>query len=265
LKDAETAVGGRPSQAEAVFLQKTVVVIPALNEAECVTETVRAWLALGANRVRVVDNGGTDDTARVAAEAGAEVVRELQRGYGAAAWRGLQDWPHDCVWALFSSADGSDQLSLAEARAWQGAVDEGAELVMGDRTTLSSGRAHLKPTQRLGNWLCCALIHCGWHRRFRDMGSLRLISRTALDRMQLRDRGFGWNVEMQVRAIELRLRIVELPVDYLPRRAGESKISGSLIGTLRAGCGILKMVAYLWRLRRGRKTRPVHALVTQPG
>jgi glycosyltransferase involved in cell wall biosynthesis len=246
------------------FLRQTLVLVPALNEAACVADTVRMWLALGVARVRVVDNGSRDDTAHIAADAGAEVLREPHRGYGAAAWRGLQNLPRECDWVLFSSADGSDQLPRCEAVAWQSAVDSGADLVLGDRTTRPSARAQLKLTQRLGNWLCCVVLSRGWGRRFRDMASLRLVRRSALERMQLRDRGFGWNVEMQVRAIELGLAIVELPVDYLPRRAGESKISGSLMGTLRAGRGILKMLVHLWRLRRDRESRRADDLIPQP-
>jgi len=177
--------------------------------------------------------------------------------------RGLQDWPADCDWVLFSSADGSDRLNAQEADAWQQAVGAGVDLILGDRTALPAARDHLKPTQRIGNWLCCMAIERGWGRRFHDMASLRLVRASALERMQLRDRGFGWNVEMQVRALELGLRIVELPVNYYPRRAGDSKISGSLMGTIRAGRGILTMLAWLWRLRRERAARVNGVLATQ--
>ena len=245
------------------FLRETLVLVPALNEAACVAKTVCNWLALGVARVRVVDNGSTDNTARLAAQAGAEVLLEPRSGYGAAAWRGLQAWPEECPWVLFSSADGSDRLSATEAEAWQRAVDSGADLVLGDRTALPVSRAHLKLTQRLGNRLCCLAIARGWGRRFRDLASLRLVRRSAFDRMQLSDRGFGWNLEMQVRALELGLRIVELPVNCFPRRAGESKISGSLGGTIRAGWGILRMLAHLWRLRRQGNALRADAIATQ--
>ena len=240
----------RIANATAPFLSRTVVLIPALNEADCVAATVQEWLALGAAQVRVIDNGSTDGTPQRAAAAGAVVLHESQRGYGAAVWRGLQDWPSECTWALFSSADGSDRLTPPDLPSWQQSVEAGADLVIGDRTALASARRSLKPTQRLGNWLCVVLIARGWGRRFRDMGSLRLVRRSALERMHLRDRAFGWNCEMQVRALELGLRIVELPVPYYPRRAGESKISGNLGGILRAGRGILWTLFYLRQLRR---------------
>jgi len=233
-----------------------MVVVPALNEADSVAETVRQWLALGVGRVRVVDNGSTDDTALVARAAGAEVVEAVRRGYGAAAWRGLEDWPADHEWVLFSSADGSDRLSREEMMVWQDAAETGAELVLGDRVSPAASRRELKSLQRLGNWLCCVVIAAGWGRHFRDMASLRWVRRDALMRLQLVDRAFGWNVEMQVRALEHGLIVVELPVGYYPRRAGESKISGSLTGSIRAGHGILRTLGQLWLLHRQRPKAP---------
>lgn len=240
------------------LLGQTVVVLPALNEEACVAESVARWRRLRPLEIRVVDNGSTDATAARAAAAGASVLREPRRGYGAAAWRGIQQLPPGCAWVIFGAADGSDRLDATDLAAWMRAAEQGADLVLGDRVSRVEARHHLKAVQSLGNRLCCRLIQLGWGRRFRDMGSLRWIRREALERLALRDRGFGWNVEMQVRAIEHGLRCIELPVAYHPRRAGRSKISGNLLGTLRAGAGILRM---FWRLHRSR-TRPAAA---QPG
>jgi glycosyltransferase involved in cell wall biosynthesis len=238
-----------------VFLSHTMVVMPALNEFSCVAATVQAWQALGAGGVRVVDNGSSDDTAGAARKAGAQVLVEPVRGYGAAAWRGLQDWPADMDWVLFSSADGSDRLSAIELREWQAAVDGGADLIVGDRVTEKASRAELTFAQRLGNWITCEAIRVSWGKRFHDLGSLRLVRHRRLMSLGLADRGFGWNVEMQIRAIEHGWKIVELPVRYFPRQAGESKISGNLLGSFRAGSAILRMLGLLWMLRR-RRTVP---------
>ena len=243
----------RSSSEAAPFLARTLVIIPALNEAPCIAGTVRYWINRGAACVRVADNGSRDETAKLAAAAGAEVIREARRGYGAACWTGLQNFPERLEWILFSSADGSDQLSPEEAAAWQSAADAGTDLVMGDRFSAPASRRHLKPVQRFGNRLCCALIFLGWRARFRDMASLRLLRKTAFDAMVLEDRGFGWNIEMQVRAVELGLRWVELPVAYHPRAAGESKISGSFRGTVRAARGMMAMTASLWLRKHGRR------------
>lgn len=233
----------------ACFLQRTIVIIPALNEAECVARTVSFWRELGVAGVRVVDNGSTDATAALAAAAGAEVRHEARRGYGAACWTGLLDWPAGVDWILFSSADGSDRLAALELAQWQREVEAGAVLIMGDRFSAPASRRQLKAVQRFGNRLCCTLIFLGWGGRFRDMGSLRLLRRTAFEAMALKDRGFGWNIEMQVRALELGLRWRELPVAYHPRLAGTSKISGSLRGTIKAAWGMMRMILEL-RLRR---------------
>jgi hypothetical protein len=235
------------------FLPQTGVVIPALNEAECVASTVRYWLGLGAGQVRVIDNGSADHTAVEARAAGAQALVEARRGYGAAAWRGLQDWPEEMIWVLFSSADGSDRLSPAETDSWQAAVNDGADLIIGERVSLKESRNELKPIQRCGNWILCKAIQLGWKRRFNDLGSLRLARQSALVDLALKDRRFGWNVEMQIRAIEHGWIIRELPVRYYPRQAGESKISGNFAGTLRAGKDILRMLGLLWMLRRQRE------------
>ncbi len=244
------------------FLERTMVLIPALNEEDCIGHVVKFWIDLGARRVRVVDNGSLDKTDSKATEAGADVVLEPQKGYGSAALRGLMNWPSDCDWVLFSSGDGSDRLSIQEGNQWQMAIESGANMVLGDRTQSQSAIRQLQPIQRLGNWICCRAIAKGWERKFRDMASMRLVERKSFESLKLKNQGFGWNVEMQVRAIENQLNIVELPVGYYPRLAGESKISGNLIGTIRAGLGILKMLIHLWRLRSERTTRIVNEFAT---
>lgn len=249
--------------ASAGFLARTLVVIPALDEAPCVAATVCYWRQQGVASVRVVDNGSRDATARLAQAAGAEVTHEPQRGYGAAAWTGTQNLPDGIDWILFSSADGSDRLDAGAAAVFQREIGRGAALVLGERVSGADSRLRLTPTQRFGNALCCALIALGWGRRFRDMASLRVIRREAFERLALRDRGFGWNVEMQVRAIEYGLRIAEVPVEFFPRAAGESKISGNFVGIFRAGWGILTMVGQLY-LRRGWQDRPAPGYFSTP-
>jgi hypothetical protein len=244
-----------PVPAGADFLACTVVVIPALNEASCIADTVLYWRMRGAALVRVVDNGSVDDTAGRARDAGADVRAESRRGYGAAAWAGTRELPARIEWILFSSADGSDRLDDEAAVAFQREIDRGAVLVLGERVTRFDSRRRLTPTQRFGNALCCALIALGWGRRFRDMASLRLVRRVAFERLALCDRAFGWNVEMQVRAIEHGLCVAEVPVNFHARVAGKSKISGNVAGVFRAGWGILTMVA---RLRCERRAEPTH-------
>jgi glycosyltransferase involved in cell wall biosynthesis len=235
------------------FLRRTLVIIPALNEAPVISQTVREWIDLGVACVRVVDNGSTDGTSALARAAGADVVREPRRGYGAACWTGLRDLPAGIEWILFSSADGSDRFQPSEFAVWQQSVDDGAELILGNRCLLPGARATLKPAQRLGSLLIGFLMRAGWRVRFEDMGSRRAIRVPAYRRLALRDRAFGWNVEMQVRAVELGLRFAELPVPYFPRRGGVSKISGNWLGSLKASWGIVSTLLKLWITRPFRR------------
>ena len=157
------------------FPANCAVVIPALNEEAAVPVTVRHWLARGFGRVRVVDNGSQDSTARVAREAGAEVVVESVRGYGAAAWRGMQGLPEGIDWVLFSSADGSDALEADEMADWARAADGGAELMLGDRSTDAASRRAMNLSQRVCTWIFCRIVRWGWGVRFGDVGSLRAL------------------------------------------------------------------------------------------
>jgi len=230
----------------------TCVIIPALNEEAALPRVLADLRHLGLERIRVVDNGSRDRTAEVAAQLGVAVMREPLRGYGAACWRGMADFDDEVEWVLFCDADGSDDLSELQWLFAQAAL--GAELVLGNRRGLPENRAAMTPQQNFGNALATALIKLGWGHRYHDLGPLRLIRRDALDRIAMRDRGFGWTVEMQVRAVEEKLRIAEVPVRYRRRRGGRSKISGTISGALRAGTMILSTIGRLWlrRLWHGR-------------
>ncbi len=229
-----------------IELSAIQAIIPALNEEATIVDVVERLRALGLTRVRVVDNGSTDATVAMARAAGAEVVVETRRGYGQACWTGAENLPEPVEWILFCDADGSDDLRdierlIAEARA-------GADFVLGDRRARAEARAVMTPVQNFGNALSVALIRIGWGHQYRDLGPLRLIRRALYERIGMRDRGFGWTIEMQVRAVELGARIAELPVGYRRRQGGRSKISGTIKGSAQAGTIILSTIARLaWR------------------
>jgi hypothetical protein len=222
------------------------VIIPALDEEATIGAVVATLRDLGLTRIRVVDNGSRDTTVPRARAAGAEVIVESRRGYGQACWTGSQNLPPEVEWILFCDADGSDDLRdiarlLAEASA-------GADFVLGDRRARPEARAVMTPVQNFGNALSTTLIRLGWGQHYRDLGPLRLVRRSLFERIGMRDRGFGWTIEMQVRAVELGARIVELPVGYLRRQGGRSKISGTIKGSVQAGTIILSTLAALaWR------------------
>ncbi len=226
------------------MLDTVQVIIPALDEAETIGGVVSALRAQGLTRIRVVDNGSSDATAQVAREAGAEVLAEPRRGYGQACWTGYQQLDKAVEWVLFADADGSDDLrDVARLIA---AARDGADFVLGDRRARPEGRAVMTPVQHFGNGLATTLMRLGWGQRYGDLGPLRLIRRAVLERIGMRDRGFGWTIEMQVRAAEEGARIVELPVGYKRRGGGRSKISGTVRGSIAAGTIILSTLATLW-------------------
>ena len=126
-----------------------------------------------------------------------------------------------------------------------------ADLVIGCRPAALREAGAMTFPQAFGNWLATALIRLGWKQKYSDLGPFRAIERQALDRLDLRDRRFGWTVDMQIRAVEEGLRIREVPLGYR-RRVGVSKISGTVRGTVLAGYWILRTVGALWLTRRSR-------------
>jgi glycosyltransferase involved in cell wall biosynthesis len=196
----------------------------------------------------VVDNGSRDRTAAVARAAGATVIAEPRRGYGAACLAGLAHLrrdPPDIV--AFLDADHSDdprQLSEILAPVLAGR----AELVIGSRTLGEHEPGSLTALQQFGNRVASALLRLLFGLGATDLGPFRAIRWGALESLGMRDRDFGWTVEMQARAARAGLRVVEVPVRYR-RRTGRSKISGTVRGVMGAGW---KVLFTLVRVRLGR-------------
>lgn len=228
---------------ERINLEQILTVIPVLDEEATIATVVRELQAQGLKHIRIVDNDSRDRSAAVARAAGAEVVTEARRSYGWACWRGLQAIPAGIEWILFCDGDGSSDLEDLSPF-WEAASR--ADLVLGDRRATVASRQNLTLPQQFGNWLATTLIWLGWGHRYRDLGPLRLVRWQALQKLQLRDRGFGWTVEMQVRALEEGLRVREIPVAYRDRQGGQSKISGTLAGMFKAGSGILGTIGKLF-------------------
>ena len=228
----------------AIANPSTAIIIPALNEEKSVGGVVsglaNAGIA-GLKQIIVVDNGSTDETANMARAAGAIVVYEPERGYGAACLAGIAALPHDINIVLFADADASDVPE--DATRLVAAVARGdAAMVIGSRMLGNVEPGAMTWPQRLGNWLAPALIRLIWGVRYTDLGPLRAIGRDALDQLQMEDRNFGWTIEMQVRAVKLGIFSIELPVGYR-QRIGISKISGTFSGVVRAGTKILFIIA----------------------
>jgi len=221
------------------------LIIPALNEEPVIGATLRAIPPGVFSLVMVADNGSTDRTAEIARACGATVVVEPERGYGAACLNALAGLPAEIAVIVFLQADLSEDP--AEAPALLGPIErDEADLVLGSRVPRRAEEGALLPHQAFGNWLATALIRLLYGYRYTDLCAFRAIRRDALERLDMQDRNYGWTIEMQVRALEQGLRVIEVPVTYRKRFAGVNKVSGNLSASVRAGWVILKTVFRLW-------------------
>jgi len=179
-------------------------------------------------RALVVDNGSSDGSAALAAELGAEVIQEPVRGFGAACWRGLANASSDVV--CFMDCDGS--LDPADLPAVCDPVLGGdADLCLGSRQA-EPGAWPLHA--RIANRILALEVGRRTGLRLTDLGPMRAADRHALLGLELRDRAFGWPLEMVLRAAAESLRVSEVPVPYRARAGGQSKVTGTARGTLRA-------------------------------
>jgi hypothetical protein len=217
------------------------VVIPCRGEAASLRGLLPAWLAAGATRVVVADTPTGDDTPGIAAALGDRVVYVpvARRGYGAAVQAGLAAAaPAD--FAIVCDADHA--LGPGQAHALLAPFEDPAVGLV----TAARPMRSLSLPQRLGNALATYLIAAFWGRRFRELGPYRALRLARWPAGALTDRGYGWNVEMNVRALELGMRIAEVPLPVAARAHGRDRISRTLRGVTAAGWGILRRI-YLLR------------------
>lgn len=214
------------------------LIVPALNEAESLPLLLGQIQRGLFSQIIVVDNGSQDKTDEVAASAGAQVVYEPRRGYGQACLAGLAHVNHAATAIAFMDADLSDSPEDL-ARMVRHFDHDMWDLLLGSRVLGNPEHGSLTDLQRFGNWLSTQLIASVWHVYFTDLGPMRIIRRDSLARLNMRDRSYGWTVEMQARAAQAGLRVCELPVRYSKRRHGRSKVSGTFFGSFRAGTIIL--------------------------
>ena len=220
------------------------LIIPALDEEESLSVTLALVPPDLFRIVIVADNGSTDRTSEVARAGGALVVHEPVRGYGAACLRALAALPDSIEAVAFIQADASEDPAEA-GRLLAPIFDGCADLVIGSRTLGVPDSGSMSPHQSWGNRLVLLLIRLLHGRAFTDIGPLRAIRADALRRLEMQDRNYGWTVEMQVKAVRLGLRVVEVPVSYHRRAGGKGKVSATLRGSLSAG---IKMVWTAFRL-----------------
>jgi glycosyltransferase involved in cell wall biosynthesis len=216
------------------------VIIPTLDEEESIAEVVRSLPRAIVSRVIVADGGSRDATAQRAKAAGADVI-DAGRGYGRACLAATMA-AEDADIVVFMDGDGADDPENI-ARLIEPIRAGPYDFVIGSRARgkreAGSIAWHQLAAARLAGWGMRLLYGV----RYTDMCALRAIRRHVLLQLGMRELTYGWNIEMQMRAARAGLRVLEIPVDYHRRRGGNSKVAGSLIGTLRAGARILATFA----------------------
>jgi len=188
----------------------------------------------------VANNNSNDNTKEVATEAGAIVVDQPISGYGNACLKAMDfiaSSPTKPDIVVFLDGDFSDfpeeMINLiAPIR------DDNFDLVIGSRANRNLEKGAMMPQQIFGNWLATSLIKLFYNYTFSDLGPFRAIRYDKLLEIGMKDKTFGWTVEMQVKAAKMKLKCVEVPVKYR-KRIGVSKVSGTLKGTILAGHKIL--------------------------
>jgi glycosyltransferase involved in cell wall biosynthesis len=232
-----------------------VLVIPAWNEAAAIGAVLDEVPRHLVDDVLVVVGGETDPTGAVAHAHGARVLVQRAPGYGAACWTGAEvAFGQGADIIAFVDGDYSDPP--ADLAAILAPIQQGhADLVLGCRD-LGRFPDALPPHARLGNALVRLIVRLLLRRQLRDLPSYKAIRASALRQLDMREMTYGWTVEMLVKAARRRLRIVEIPVTYRPRLAGQSKVGGSLRGSLGAaytllGCAVTYATCSQWSSARG--------------
>ena len=237
------------------------IITPALNEAAALPayfDALEPHRTSGlVDRVVIADNGSTDDTPAIARARGADVVAEPQRGYGAACLAALrhlaslEDGPPDII--VFLDADLSDDPhALPDLLA--PILSNTVDITNGSRVARAEPGA-LNTVQRFGNALACTLIRLATGRRYTDLGPFRASTWRAFEQLDMRDRTWGWTVELQMKAALLGMAVVEIDVPYRRRRFGKSKISGTIRGVITAGTKIITTIVAIWWLRGALRAR----------
>jgi glycosyltransferase involved in cell wall biosynthesis len=217
------------------------VVIPALNEQESIAQVITAIPPDLVRDIIVVDNGSQDETAKRAFQAGARVVTQHKRGYGAACLQGIAEIQTGCEVVVFMDADGSDEPSYMPLLV-EPILRREADMIVGSRVKLAQADA-LTMQQKVGNAIASFWLRKRFSLPATDLGPFRAISFDALKELSMCDRDYGWTVEMQIKAARRGLAYREVDVPYYPR-IGKSKVSGTLRGAVGAATKILGWLAY---------------------
>jgi len=223
-------------------------IIPALDEEGAIGETVARLDRSLVHDIIVVDNGSRDRTVERAMAAGARIVREPQRGYGSACLAGVRAAGHSTI-LVFLDGDGSDDPEDLP-RVLAPVLKDEADLVLGSRLRGTRQRGSLSTHQLWGNRVVLVLLRMLYGLRLTDFGPFRAIRAEVLASLCMSHPSYGWPIEMIVKAAKRDLRIVEVPVNHR-RRIGQSKVAGTVAGSLLAGYHLIATtLRYAWGRRK---------------
>ena len=217
------------------------VIIPVLNEEGAIANVINDIPKKLVQEIIVVDNGCTDRTAEIARKHGAKVVAEPRKGYGRACLTGIANVNKADI-VVFLDGDYSDDPKQMYSLV-QPIQDGLAELVIGARVPSEKGA--LLPQAKFGNKLATVLMRFLFGVKYNDLGPFRAILYNKLLALEMQDKNFGWTIEMQLKAAKTGMNVIEVPVTYR-KRIGTSKISGTFIGSAKAG---IKIITTLFRHR----------------
>lgn len=212
---------------------RIALVIPAWNEAESIGAVLSEVPPDVVDCVFVVTGDSTDGTDEIATGLGAAALPQAQPGYGAACWAGVcaaeQARTEIVVFLDGDYADPPAELPHVLAPLLTGHAD----VVLGPRDLARHPEAQ-RIHARFGNWLVLTMLSLLLRRRLRDLPSFKAIRMDCLRRLAMSEMTYGWTTELVVKSVRAGLRIVEVPVAYRPRLAGQSKVSGTVRGTVGA-------------------------------
>lgn len=219
------------------------MIIPAFNEQEAIGKVIAGIDKRLVREVVVVDNNSTDNTGIMAAKAGATVLTEKRKGYGSACLKGIDYLSGKAVppgIVVFIDGDYSDFPQEME-KLITPIMHQQADLVIGSRVLGNREKGAMQPQQVFGNWLATRLVYLFYGVRFTDLGPFRAIKWQSLQQLAMRDKDYGWTVEMQLKAAKNKLACTEVAVNYR-KRIGISKVSGTVKGTFMAGYKIITTI-----------------------
>lgn len=217
---------------------KIMVVIPAFNEEQSISKVINDIPKNWVNEVVVVSNNSTDQTINVARKAGATVLEENRKGYGWACLKGI-DYvkSKNAEIIVFLDGDYSDYPEQLPEIV-KPILEQDIDMVIGSRALGNKEKGSMTFPQRFGNWLATRLMRIFYRVRFSDLGPFRAIKTSALEKLEMADKTYGWTIEMQIKAAKYNLSFTEVPVDY-KNRIGTSKVSGTVKGAVSAGIKII--------------------------